>query len=82
MQRRKRIIIATAIVLGMAVYFDFFGVKALPAEPPAKETAKYVIPEENLEIPEEIQACAETESEPQTNTINVAVLLFRAYKRY
>jgi len=30
----------------------------LPAERPAKETAKYVIPEENLEIPEEMQACA------------------------
>ncbi|MHC4325873.1 MAG: HEAT repeat domain-containing protein, partial [Planctomycetota bacterium] len=55
---RNKIVFATAVVLGMAIYFDFFGVRALPAEPPANEAAKHVIPEENLEIPEQMQACA------------------------
>ncbi len=39
--------------------FDFFEVRALPAEPPAEAGAKYVISEANLKIPEEMQTCAE-----------------------
>jgi len=40
--------------------FDFFEVRALPAKPPetADAAAKLVIPKENLQIPEEMQACA------------------------
>ncbi len=39
--------------------FDFFEVKAVAAKPAAPPAAKYVIPEENLKISEEMQACAE-----------------------
>jgi len=56
-RRRRNIVIATAIVLAIAVYFGT-GARAFPGEPPARGAAKYVIPQENLQIPEKMQACA------------------------
>ena len=39
--------------------FGFFAVRTVPAEAPAEEAAKYVIPQENLEIAEEMKTCGQ-----------------------
>jgi len=39
--------------------FGFFAVRTVPAETPAEEAAKYVIPQENLEIAEEMKTCGQ-----------------------
>lgn len=38
--------------------FDFFEVRAVPGKALAKATDKFVVPHKNLQIPEEMQACA------------------------
>ncbi len=88
MQRRKKIIIATAIVLGITVYMyvmlsfllheeqskevapsrrqvaippkkeEVTAVSAKPTVPEATKASKFIIPENNLQIPEKLQVCA------------------------